>query len=284
MPMSDFSSLVSTQWLAQRLDAPDVRIVDASWHLPDANRDAKADYEESHIVGAVFMDIGELTDGAEDPGNKLPSLEKFASRMRALGIGDGNRIVLYDKSDLHSACRAWWMLRYFGHNEVAILDGGFQKWDAEDQAVDFLPPQPKNRHFTPRINALALRTLDQMREIVGQKREQIVDARSAERFAGATPEPRPNMRAGHIPGSINFPYTKVYNEDGTFKSAEDMATIFKSAGIDLGAPIVATCGSGVTASVLAYALDRLGVKQVSLYDGSWAEWGGRSDTPVETSA
>lgn len=284
MPMSEFSSLVSTPWLAARLDAPDVRIVDASLHLPDAGRDAKAEYEDSHILGAVYMDLAELTAGASDPGNKLPSLEKFASRVRRLGIGDGNRIVLYDKSDLHSACRAWWMLRYFGHSEVAVLDGGFAKWTAEEQPVDFLPPPPKDRHFTPRVNALRLRVLDQMVENLDTKREQVIDARSATRFSGETPEPRPNMRAGHIPGSINIPYSLLFQADGTFKDNAALEAVFKDAGVDIDAPIITTCGSGVTASVLAFALERIGALEVALYDGSWSEWGGRDDTPVETNA
>lgn len=284
MPLSDFSSLVSTDWLAARLDAPDVRIVDASLHLPDVGRDAKAEFEDSHIDGAIFLDLAELTSGASDPGNKLPSVEKFASRMRALGIGDGNRVVLYDKSDLHSACRAWWMLRYFGHSDVAVLDGGFGKWTAEDKPIDFLPPPPKDRHFTPRVNTLMLYTLDQMRSNVDSKAAQVIDARSAGRFAGTMPEPRPNMRAGHIPGAKNIPYALLFEEDGTFRSDEALAAEFNTANIDLTSPIVTTCGSGVTASVLAFALERIGARQVALYDGSWSEWGGRTDTPIETGA
>lgn len=283
MPMSEFSSLVTTQWLAAHLDAPDVYIIDASLHLPDANRDAKAEFEESHIPGAAFMDLAELTAGASDPGNKLPSMEKFASRMRRLGLGDGTRVVLYDKSDLHSACRAWWMLRYFGHSEVAVLDGGFQKWAAEEKPIDFLPAPPKDRHFTPRVNTLMLRTLDQMMDTVKTGDEQVIDARSAARFAGTMPEPRPNMRAGHIPGSKNIPYSTLFQEDGTFHSNDALADVFAQAGIQLDAPIAATCGSGVTACVLAFALDRLGAREVAVYDGSWAQWGGLSDTPVETS-
>lgn len=282
MPMSEFSSLVSTPWLAAHLDAPDVRIVDASLHLPDAGRDAKAEYEESHIVGAAFMDLAELTAGASDPGNKLPSLEKFASRMRRLGIGDGNRIVLYDKSDLRSACRAWWMLRYFGHSEVAVLDGGFAKWAAEENPIDFLAQPPRDRHFTPRVNSMLLRDLPQMLDNLETKRAQVVDARSAARFSGEMPEPRPNMRAGHIPGSINVPYSALFQGDGTFKDNAALEAVFKDAGIDIHAPITTTCGSGVTAGVLAFALERIGAREVSLYDGSWSEWGGRDDTPVET--
>jgi thiosulfate/3-mercaptopyruvate sulfurtransferase len=283
MPMSEFSSLVSTDWLAAHLDAPDVYIIDASLHLPDANRDAKAEFEESHIPGAAFMDLAELTAGASDPGNKLPSMEKFASRMRRLGLGDGTRVVLYDKSDLHSACRAWWMLRYFGHSEVAVLDGGFQKWAEDGKPTDFLPAPPKDRHFTPRVNALMLRTLDQMLDNLNTGDEQVIDARSAARFAGTMPEPRPNMRAGHIPNSKNIPYSALFQEDGSFRPNDALADVFAQAGIQLDMPIVTTCGSGVTACVLAFALDRLGAREVALYDGSWSQWGGLSDTPVETS-
>lgn len=283
MPMSEFSSLVSTDWLAAHLDAPDVYIIDASLHLPDANRNAKAEFEESHIPGAAFMDLAELTAGASDPGNKLPSMEKFASRMRRLGLGDGTRVVLYDKSDLHSACRAWWMLRYFGHSEVAVLDGGFQKWAEDGKPTDFLPAPPKDRHFTPRVNALMLRTLDQMLDNLNTGDEQVIDARSAARFAGTMPEPRPNMRAGHIPNSKNIPYSALFQEDGSFRPNDALADVFAQAGIQLDMPIVTTCGSGVTACVLAFALDRLGAREVALYDGSWSQWGGLSDTPVETS-
>lgn len=282
--MPDFSALVSTDWLARHLDAPDVRIVDASLHLPDARRDAKAEYEDSHIPGAVFMDMANLTAGTQDPGNKLPSFEKFALHMRQLGLGDGNRIVFYDKSDIASAFRGWWLLRYFGHTDVAVLDGGFHKWEAEERPTDFLPPIPKQRHFTPRINSFSLRGFDQMTRNLSTQAEQVVDARSAERFSGVTPEPRPNMRAGHIPGSTNVPYSTLFNGDGTLKTDAELSSAFQAAGIDIHKPVVTTCGSGVTASVLAFALEKIGAREVALYDGSWSEWGGRQDTPIETGA
>ncbi|MEM7569704.1 MAG: 3-mercaptopyruvate sulfurtransferase [Pseudomonadota bacterium] len=282
--MSDFSSLVSTDWLAAHLDAPDVRIVDASMHLPDAGRDPRAEYDDAHIPGAVYLDMASLTAGAQDPGDKLPPFEKFASHMRKLGIGDGNRIVMYDNSAIASAFRGWWLLRYFGHSDVAVLDGGLVKWQAEERPVDFLPPPERLRHFTPRINSFALRSRDQMLSNIESKAEQVVDARSAERFSGATPEPRPNMRAGHIPGAMNVPYSALFKPDNTFKDDTDIAAAFESAGIDLTKPIVTTCGSGVTASVLAFALEKIGAREVALYDGSWADWGGRSDTPIETRA
>lgn len=282
--MNSFSALVSTDWLAEHLEAPDVRIVDASLHLPDAGRDPKADFGESHILGAIFLDMAELIAGAPSPGDKLPSVEKFASRMRRLGLGDGNRIVLYDKSAIASAYRAWWMMRYYGHTDVAVLDGGFAKWEAEDRPIDFLPSPPKDRHFTPRVNAFSLRSFDQIVDNLTTQAEQVVDARSADRFSGATPEPRANMRSGHIPGSLNVPYSTLFAQDGTLKSDAEIASIFEAAGVDIAKPVITTCGSGVTASVLAFALEKIGALEVALYDGSWAEWGSRDDTPIETGA
>ncbi|MGK2284779.1 3-mercaptopyruvate sulfurtransferase [Pedomonas sp. V897] len=277
-------ALVSTEWLAGELGANDLRIVDASWHMPAENRNARAEFEAAHIPGAVFFDIDEIADTSSPLPHMLPSPEKFASRAQALGLGDGSRIVVYDNSDLRSSARAWWMLRVFGAHRVAILDGGFQKWQAEGRPVESGKPVVRHRHFTPWEDRSAVRTLEQMKANLTTKAEQVLDARSASRFAGAEPEPRPGLRAGHIPGARNLPYRQLLAEDGTFKRGEDLRAAFEQAGIDLSRPVVTTCGSGITAAVLAFGLHLLGHDKVALYDGSWTEWGSQPDTPVVTGA
>jgi thiosulfate/3-mercaptopyruvate sulfurtransferase len=276
-------ALVSTEWLAQHLGAPDLRIVDASWYLPAMNRNGKAEYAERHIPGAVFFDIDEISDTSSDLPHMLPSPEKFASRMRALGIGDGNRIVVYDGSSVHlSAPRVWWMFRVFGHEDVAVLNGGLPKWLAEGRPVEDLPPMPRDRHFTARRNDLLARDVEQVRANLGSQREQVLDARSAGRFAGTEAEPRAGLRGGHIPGSLNVPSSMMTDpKTGLFQSADALRDIFVKAGIDLNKPVLTTCGSGISACILTLGLHLLGHRQVSVYDGSWTEWGGRSDLPVE---
>ncbi|HLU91964.1 MAG TPA: 3-mercaptopyruvate sulfurtransferase [Pedomonas sp.] len=277
-------ALVSTEWLAQELGASDLRIVDASWHLPAANRNPRAEFEAAHIPGAVFFDIDEIADTSSPLPHMLPSPEKFASRVQALGLGDGTRIVVYDNSDLRSSARVWWMLRVFGSHKVAVLDGGFQKWQAEGRPVENGKPIVRHRHYTPWMDPSAVRTLEQMRANLTTRAEQVLDARSASRFAGAEPEPRPGLRAGHIPGARNLPYTQLLSEDGTFKRGEALRAAFEQTGIDLSRPVVTTCGSGITAAVLAFGLHLLGHDKVALYDGSWTEWGSQPDAPVVTGA
>ena len=277
------SSLVSTEWLAEHADAPDVRIVDASWHMPATNRDPRAEYDAEHIPGTIFFDIDEIADTDNPLPHMVPSPEKFSSRMRKLGLGDGNRIVIYDTIGNVSAARAWWLLRLFGHQDVAILDGGLPKWKAEGRPVDDMPVKPAERHFTSRINSFLLREKDQVARNVDQNREQILDARSAGRFEGTEPEPREGLRGGHIPGSKNLPFTNLLNEgDGTFRKAEELNAAFNSAGIDLKKPVITSCGSGITACVLAFGLHLLGHKRVAVYDGSWTEWALDGELPVET--
>ncbi|WP_068091100.1 3-mercaptopyruvate sulfurtransferase [Novosphingobium rosa] len=275
-------SLVSTEWLAGESIASDLRILDASSHLPDTGRHAFGEFESGHIDGAIFMDLAGLIDEDSPVENTLPSPEKFASRMALLGLGDGSRIVLYDDSAIHSAARAWFVLRLFGAQNVAILDGGFAKWKAEDRAINTGHIDLRKRHFTAWHNDKALRSKAQMMGNIQSKAEQVVDARGAARFAGTAPEPRAGMQPGHIPGALNVPYTSLYNADGTFKDKPALRAAFEGAGVDLSRPIVTSCGSGVTACVLIFALHLLGKNDVALYDGSWAEWGADPQTPKET--
>lgn len=280
--MKSFSPLVSTDWLAEHLDAPDVRIADASWYLPQAGRDARAEYRAAHIPGAVFFDIDELSDDKTSLPHMLPPAPKFASHMRRLGLGDGNFIVVYDGAGIYSAPRAWWMLRAMGHDEVAVLDGGFPKWKREGRPMEDLIPQAHPRHFTPRPNNALLRGFDQLMQNLSSRREQVVDQRSAARFAGKEAEPRPGVRPGHIPGSFNVPYSELTGEDGTLKSREELVRVFSGNGIDLMRPAVTSCGSGITASIGLLALQVAGARDVALYDGSWAEWGANPVAPVES--
>lgn len=281
MPNSAKNWIVETDWLAAHLDAPDLVVFDATWHLPTESRDAKAEYLAEHIPGALFFDIDDLSDEKSQLPHMLPSTVKFASRMKKMGVGDGARIVVYDSYGLFSAARAWWTFRIMGHDDVAVLNGGLRKWKAEGRPLEDGPaPRRSERHYTPRFHAELVRDVDDMKSLAGKAGAQILDVRSEGRFAGTEPEPRPGLRGGHIPGSRNLPYTAMLNEDGTLKSAEQLEALFKSAGVDPALPVVSTCGSGVTASIVSLALAMLGQTNAAVYDGSWAEWGQDNGLPV----
>ncbi len=275
-------SLVTTEWLAGEMGASDLRIVDCTKHLAGTGRNALAEYEAGHIPGAVFMDLADLTDTSNPVDNMLPPAEKFASRMQSLGLGDGSRIVLYDDSAVKTSARAWFMLKMFGAHDVALLDGGIAKWKAESRPLAQGKEQLRHRHFTAWQDDSSVRTKADVLANLHSKAEQVVDARGAARWSGADPDPRPGIAVGHIPGSLNVPFTDLYNADGTFKDKAGLKAAFESAGVDLGKPVTTNCGSGITASVLLFALSLLGKEDTALYDGSWSEWGADADTPKAT--
>jgi thiosulfate/3-mercaptopyruvate sulfurtransferase len=272
-------SLVSTVWLAGELGKPDLRVIDASIFLPGSGRDARSEYEAEHIPGAVFMDLDEIVDRDNPAPHMLPPEHKFASRMQSLGLGDGNRFVVYDNSPLHSAARAWWMLKIFGAHQVAILDGGLQKWKAEGRPLEAGQPRVRHGHFTPLFDPSAVADKQFVRSLISANTHEVVDARPAGRFAGAEPEPRPGVVPGHMPGARNLPQSELFNADNSWKQGEALRAAFDAAGVDLAKPMVTTCGSGVTAAVLLFGAGLLGKEDVKLYDGSWSEWGADPEMP-----
>ncbi len=284
MSASAKNPIVETAWLDDHLKSPDLIVMDGSWHLPNANRNPRSEYLAEHIPGALFFDIDDLSDDKSSLPHMLPSTVKFASRMKKMGVGDGARIVVYDTSGIFSAARVWWTFRAMGHRDVAVLNGGLKKWQAEGRRLeDGLPPKRSERHYSPLQNTEIIRDLDEMKALLAQTSAQIVDARPAGRFEGRDAEPRPGLSLGHIPGAKNIPSQQLLNPDGTLKSPQELAALFKAAGVDVDRPVVTTCGSGVTASMLALALAVLGQSNAAVYDGSWAEWGLASNgLPVET--
>ena len=281
--MSALPPVVSTDWLAANLQTPGLRVLDGSWYLPGSGRDPAAEYAAGHIPGAIFFDIDASSDLASPLPHMLPAAADFAGRMAALGLNDSDRVVVYDGSGVNlSAPRVWWTLRAFGHKEVAVLDGGIGKWRSEQRPiVAGIVSLPRGR-FTARLDGSAIRNLAAIRSNIRTGAEQLVDVRSPGRFAGLEPEPRPGLRGGHVPGSLNLPFTELVRSDGTMLPSAELRLKLADAGIDLTRPVIATCGSGTSACSLIHGLHSIGLTKAALYDGAWAEWGGRSDTPVES--
>ncbi len=273
MAHDDPKTLVSTQWVADNLKNPDLRIFDGSWHMASEDRDPRAEFSAEHIPGARFFDIEDVSDSRSAMPHMAPPVEKFMSRMRALGVGDGHQVVVYDTKGLFSAARVWWLFRLMGQTNIAVMDGGLPKWKAEGRPLTDEPTLIRDRHMTVVERPDYVKDVTQVAHAAKLGDYEIIDARSAERFRGDAPEPRPGLRAGHIPGSKNVPFTTLLNADKTMKSPDDIRAIFEAAGVDLSKPAITSCGSGITATVLSLALERIGKTDHSMYDGSWTEWG-----------
>lgn len=287
MAYANPGALVSTAWLAARAGpaapAPGIRVIDASWHMPALRRDARAEFAEARIPGAVFFDIDDIADAANPLPHMLPDAETFAEKAGALGVAADSHVVCYDATGVGSAARAWWMFRAFGHERVSVLDGGLPKWRAEGRPVESGAARPAPASYPVPPAPQLVRSRGEVRAASESGAERILDARTRGRFAGTEPEPRPGLRGGRIPGSRNLPFLELYDADTrTMKGADALAALFRGAGIDSDRPVITSCGSGVTACNLALGLHLIGHDRVAVYDGSWTDWGGRADTPVET--
>ncbi|MEJ8474385.1 3-mercaptopyruvate sulfurtransferase [Roseibium algae] len=276
-----YDPLVSTKWLADHLDTPDVVVVNA-WMPPVTDPSMAPKYPDGHIPGAVFFDINAICDTTSDLPHMLPAPHVFSSAMRKLGIGDGQTIVVYDDFGFYSSARVWWTFLAMGVGRVHILDGGMPKWLSEGHEVTQDLPHRSESHFTARLDNSAVADVNDVRRNLANGSRQVLDARSAARFAGSAPEPRAGLKSGHMPGALNLPFNNLIAEDGTFKTGQELSQAFTDAGLDLNKPVTTTCGSGVTAAILTLGLTMAGARDLSLYDGSWSEWGSRDDTEVVT--
>ena len=275
-------SLVSTEWLAGELGASDLRVIDATIFLPGSGRDARSEYEAEHIPGAVFMDLDAIVDPESPLPHTLPPENVFASWMAKLGFAETDRFVVYDDTPLHSAARAWWLLRTFGARNAAILDGGLAKWKSEGRPLESGQVEAQAGRFAAQLDGEAVADKGFVSGLVGRATHEIVDARPASRFRGEDAEPRPGVQPGHIPGSKSLPQSELFEADNSFKRGGALRAAFDRAGVDLSKPMVTTCGSGVTAAVLLFGAHLLGKEDVKLYDGSWSEWGADPSTPKAT--
>jgi len=285
MSYANPDALVSTDWLAEHQNDPGVVVLDGTYHLPTAKRDAAAEFLETHIPGAVRFDIDDICDPDDPLPHMLPSPERFAEKVAALGVSNADRVIVYDVYGMQSAARGWWMFRIFGHDNVAVLDGGMAKWIAEGRPTESGETAPTPASFTASFRPELVRSRDDIRANIETAGYAVFDVRAAGRFAGTEPEPREGMRSGHIPGSVSLPFQVLLNpEDKTFKPADEIRAVLEQNGLDLSRPAAASCGSGVTACILALGAHLVGKSDVAVYDGSWSDWGSRNDTPVETGA
>lgn len=282
MASDDPKTLVSTDWLAAHLKDPDLRVLDGTMFMAAEGRDGRKEYEAGHIPGARFFDIEDISDARSELPHMVPPVEKFMSKLRAMGVGDGHQVVVYDAKGLFSAARVWWLFRLMGQDNIAVLDGGFPKWQAEGRAIEDMPPLVRDRHMTVRRQNHMVKDVTQVSAASKLGDHEILDARSAARFRGEAPEPRSGLRPGHIPGAKNVPYTDLLNADMTMKGPDALRAVFAAAGVDLTKPVITSCGSGVTAAVINLALERIGKTDHALYDGSWTEWGAFPTLPVAT--
>lgn len=281
MGHSDPNILVSTNWLTENLSNPDLRILDGSWYLPTENRNPQAEYAADHITGAQFFDIDQISDATSDLPHMVPPAAQFEQQVADLGISNHCHIVVYDTQGLFSAARVWWLFRFFGFTNIAVLDGGLPKWKSDGHQTSSTPLTLVPGALSATVQDHLVRDAAQVHDASQSFKAQIIDARAPARFKGEAPEPRAGLRSGRIPNAKNVFFKSLLNTDGTLKPNVELAEIFKAQGIDLEHPVITSCGSGVTAAVLSLALQKLGHNNHALYDGSWSEWGALHDYPIE---